>query len=178
MCEIGEGNGNPLQCSCLENPMDRGARVRHDWSDLATVAAAMCENESRLVVSNSLGPYGPYNPWNSPARILEWVAIPFSRASSQLRYWTQVSQLQAYSLPAEPQGKPKNTEVDNLSLFQWIFQTQKLNQHLLYCRWIFHQLSCQRSPNAWSVINSEYWKLIIRHILHVCTPVKPPSQPR
>ena len=35
----GEGNGNPLQCSCLENPMDRGdwwaivhgvPRVRHD----------------------------------------------------------------------------------------------------------------------------------------------------
>ena len=22
---IGEGNGNPLQCSCLENPWDRGA---------------------------------------------------------------------------------------------------------------------------------------------------------
>ena len=36
---IGEGNGNPLQCSCLENPRDGGAwwaavygshRVRHD----------------------------------------------------------------------------------------------------------------------------------------------------
>ena len=32
----GGGHGNPLQCSCLENPMDRGAwqapqRVRHDW---------------------------------------------------------------------------------------------------------------------------------------------------
>ena len=28
----GEGNDNPLQYSCLENPMDRGAwyRVRHD----------------------------------------------------------------------------------------------------------------------------------------------------
>ena len=35
----GEGNGNPLQCYCLENPMDRGAwqapvhgvaRVGHD----------------------------------------------------------------------------------------------------------------------------------------------------
>ena len=30
----GEGNGHPLQYSCLENPMDRGAwqvtRVRHD----------------------------------------------------------------------------------------------------------------------------------------------------
>ena len=22
---LGEGNGNPRQCSCLENPMDRGA---------------------------------------------------------------------------------------------------------------------------------------------------------
>ena len=36
----GEGNANPLECSCLENSMDRGAwwatvhqvtRVRHDW---------------------------------------------------------------------------------------------------------------------------------------------------
>ena len=23
---LGRGNGNPLQCSCLGNPMDRGAR--------------------------------------------------------------------------------------------------------------------------------------------------------
>ena len=25
LSRIGEGNGNPLQCSCLENPMDREA---------------------------------------------------------------------------------------------------------------------------------------------------------
>ena len=25
MVNFGEGNGNPLQCSCLENPMDGGA---------------------------------------------------------------------------------------------------------------------------------------------------------
>ena len=25
MCNIGEGNGSPLQCSCLENPRDGGA---------------------------------------------------------------------------------------------------------------------------------------------------------
>jgi len=25
LARIGEGNGNPLQCSCLENPRDRGA---------------------------------------------------------------------------------------------------------------------------------------------------------
>ena len=29
---IGEGNGNPLQCSCLENPRDGGALVGcHLW---------------------------------------------------------------------------------------------------------------------------------------------------
>ena len=45
---IGEGNGNPLQCSCLENPRDGkpgglpsmgSHRVGHDWSDLAAAAA-------------------------------------------------------------------------------------------------------------------------------------------
>ena len=31
---IGEGNGNPLQCSCLENPRDGGARLwGHTESD-------------------------------------------------------------------------------------------------------------------------------------------------
>ena len=38
----GEGNVNPLQCSCLENPMDRGAwqatvhGVARVWHNLAT----------------------------------------------------------------------------------------------------------------------------------------------
>ena len=40
------------------------------------------------------------------ARILEWVAFPFPRGSSLPRYQTQVSTLQADSLPAEPQRKP------------------------------------------------------------------------
>ena len=31
---IGEGNGNSLQCSCLENPRDRGAR----WAAVYGVA--------------------------------------------------------------------------------------------------------------------------------------------
>ena len=46
---IGEGNGNPLQCSCLENPRDGepgglpsmgSHRVGHDCSDLAAAAAS------------------------------------------------------------------------------------------------------------------------------------------
>ena len=47
---IGEGNGNPLQCSCLENPRDSGPpsmgshRVGHDWSNLAAATAAIKQN--------------------------------------------------------------------------------------------------------------------------------------
>ena len=51
--------------------------------------------------------------------------------------------LQANSLPAEPQGKPKNTGVGSLSLLQRIFLTQELNRGLLHCRWILYQLSYQ-----------------------------------
>ena len=40
------------------------------------------------------------------ARILKWVAIPFSRGSSQPRDWTRSPALQANSLPSEPLGKP------------------------------------------------------------------------
>ena len=40
------------------------------------------------------------------ARILEWVAIPFSRGSSQPKDRTQVSFTAGGFLPAEPQGKP------------------------------------------------------------------------
>ena len=31
----GEGNGNPLQYSCLENPMNRGAWRATDWQATA-----------------------------------------------------------------------------------------------------------------------------------------------
>ena len=39
------------------------------------------------------------------ARILEWVAIPFSRGSSQPRNQTQVSRIVGDSLLAEPPGE-------------------------------------------------------------------------
>ena len=42
-------------------------------------------------------------------RILEWVVVPFSRGSSQHRIEPRSLPLQVDSLPAEPQGKPKNT---------------------------------------------------------------------
>ena len=80
------------------------------------------------------------------ARILEWVAFPFSRGSSQPR--SNPGLLQADSLPAEQQEKPKNPGVGSLSLLQWIFPTQESNQGLLHCRQILYQLSCQGSPES------------------------------
>ena len=57
---VGEGNGSPLQCSCLENPRDRGScwlpsmgshRVRHDWSDLAAAAGSLTCSSSSYVLN-------------------------------------------------------------------------------------------------------------------------------
>ena len=48
------------------------------------------------------------------ARILEWEAFPFSRGSSKPGIEPRSPALQADSLPAEPQGKLKNTGVGSL----------------------------------------------------------------
>ena len=55
----GEGNGNPLRCSCLENPRDREAwwaasmgshRVGHDWRYLAAAATAAAATQMDLKI--------------------------------------------------------------------------------------------------------------------------------
>ena len=50
----GEGNGSPLQCSCLENPRDRGAwwaavfGVAQSWTRHSDLAAAAARQSTRL----------------------------------------------------------------------------------------------------------------------------------
>ena len=53
-------------------------RVRHDWSDLAAAAADCSPPDYSVHGISQTG-------------ILEWVAISFSKGSSQLRDWTWVS---------------------------------------------------------------------------------------
>ena len=49
---IGEGNGNPLQCSCLENPRDRGAwwdaifGVAQSWTRLTRLSSSSSSSSS------------------------------------------------------------------------------------------------------------------------------------
>ena len=83
------------------------------------------------------------------ARILEWVAIPSSRGSSQPRD-PQVSRITGRffnSLLTKPPEKPRNIGVGSLSLLQGIFLTQESNWGFLHCRqtFFFHQLSYQGS---------------------------------
>ena len=106
------------------------------------------ENESHSVVSDSLRPHGltMQSMEFSRPELLEGVAFPFSRGSSQPKAWTQVSHIAGRFLPAEPQGKPKNTGVGSLCLLQGIFVTQVSNWGLLHCRQILYQLSYQGRP--------------------------------
>ena len=58
---IGEGNGNPLQCSCLENPRDGGAW----WAAIYGVAESqtrlkqLSSSSSRILFWRSRGSYIP-----------------------------------------------------------------------------------------------------------------------
>ena len=79
------------------------------------------------------------------ARILEWVAGPSSRGSSQPRDQIQVFRIAARFFTVWATGKPKITGVGSLSLLQGIFPTQESNQGLLHCRQILYQLSYQGS---------------------------------
>ena len=90
------------------------------------------------------------------ARILEWIAFPFSRDLPNPGIEPRSPTWQADSLLSEPQGKPKNTGVGSLSLLLRIFPTQELNRDLLHCRRILYQLSYEGSPHSltvWITIN-------------------------
>ena len=111
---IGDGNGNPLQCSCLENPRDGGAwwaaiygvaqnRTRLMWlssSSSSVLIAQWCRTLHNPMVCR---PPGSFVHRILQARILEWVAISFSRGSSWPRDRTWVS-LIAGRLPSELLG--------------------------------------------------------------------------
>ena len=100
--------------------------------------------ESCSVMSDSLRPHGPYSPCNSPGQdagvgslsLLQKIFPGIKPRSPALRM---------ASLPAEPQGKPKNTGVGSPSLLQEIFLAQELNRGLLHCRQILYLLSYKGS---------------------------------
>ena len=92
------------------------------------------ESESRLVVSNSLRPMDCIVHGILQARILEWVAFPFSRGSSQPRDWTQVSHIAGGFFTSWATREAQEYWSGYLFLLQQILLTQELNRGLLHCR--------------------------------------------
>ena len=70
-------------------------RVGHNWSDLAAGCSLPGSSIHGIL----------------QARILEWVAIPFSRGSFQPRDWTQVSCIAGGFLPSESLGKTSSLPI-------------------------------------------------------------------
>ena len=151
-----------LQARILEwvaMPSSKGSSQLRNWTQVSHIAADSLPFEppekskniglGGLTLLQGIFPIQQSN-WGlhgiPQARMLEWVAFAFPRRSSQPRDRIQVSTLQADSLPAEPQGKPKNSGVGSPSLLQQIFLTQEWNQGLLHSRWILYQLSYKGSP--------------------------------
>ena len=136
-----------IQYSFMGNPTDRGTwwaivrevtRVRHDLAakqvkvQVAQSCPALCDPVDYTV-------HGILQ-----TRILEGVAFPFSRGSSQSRDGTEVSPICRQILyQLSHKESPRITGVGSLSFLQWIFLTQESNQGLLHCRWILYQLSYQ-----------------------------------
>ena len=106
---------------------------------------------SGWVVCNSFGPHGPQSarllcPWGF-SRQESWggLSCPPPGDLPNPGIEPRSPMLQADSLPAETQRKPKNTGVGSLSLLQRIFPTQGSNPGLPHCRWILYQLSYKES---------------------------------
>ena len=88
---IAEGNGNPLQYSCLENPRDGGTW----WAAIYGVSQSQTRLKrlSSSSSSRTVALQAPLSMGILQTRILEWVAMPSSKESSQPRDQTQVSHI-------------------------------------------------------------------------------------
>ena len=124
-------------------------RAGHNWSDLAQHSCNKCMTQSSHL---ALLLFTLLHSWSTEDVCFRHRIItgPFIKAVWTTCTWIEMSNnwlcvwdrpnpgieprsptLQADFLPAEPQGKPKNTGVGSLSLLQEIFPTQESNWDLL-----------------------------------------------
>ena len=87
-----------------------------DFLPSALLCSASCS-----AVSDSSRPHGPYSLWNSPGQSTGVGSLSLLQGIFPTQGSNRSPTLQADSLPAEPQGKPKNTGVGSLSLLLQIF---------------------------------------------------------
>ena len=130
---IGEGNGNPLQCSCLENPRDGEAW----WAAVYGVAQSRTRLKWLSSSKSSVRLYGK-NKNSNKSYHCEWNAV-----SLRIRIHTFLasfmSSLANFLLPFL---------TFSISFLKGIFPTQGLNPGLPHCRvkQTLYRLSHQGSP--------------------------------
>ena len=86
--------------------------------------------------------------------------MPSSRGSSQPRNWTELSYIAGRFFTIWATREPQEYWVGSLPLLQGNFLTQELNQGLLHCRQILHQLSHREAPewfNPMEKVKPEKW---------------------
>ena len=72
LSRVGEGNGNPLQCSRLENPRDRGAwwaaiyGVAQSWTRLKQLSSSNSSSSSRGLLGEGNGTPLQYSCLENP----------------------------------------------------------------------------------------------------------------
>ena len=103
---IGEGNGNPLQCSCLENPRDRGAW----WAAVYGIAQSQTRLK-RLSSSSSSRACVLRCSSRVPLFVTLWtiaLQTPLSMRFSRQEYWSM--------LPFPPPGDLPHPRIKSVSL--------------------------------------------------------------
>ena len=89
----GEGNGNPCQYSCLENPTDRGARWAAVLAKLLQSYPTLCDPMDQAPLSMGF------------SREDYWTGLPLPPLGGLSKAGIEPRSLQADSLPFEPSGK-------------------------------------------------------------------------
>ena len=118
----GEGNGNPLQCSCLENPTDRGAwqaavhgvsRVRHNLGTKPPPPPPSCLSQTRnnhhwfcsFAHSVPIIPYIQFisqSHWFDIQNVSQTQALIQVNQSLTEKFWTSVKSTEEWSTEEWP----------------------------------------------------------------------------
>ena len=165
---IGEGNGNPLQCSCLENPRDRGAwwaavyGVAHSRTRLKRLSSSSSVVYWKVwqilincfvLIHQRPPPHSPvedafFFPSYFRASALNFLCRTLDAVVHLLSCVRLVQPLRLsparFHCPWDSLGK--NTGLGCHFLLQGIFLTQGLDPGLLHCGWILYWLNHQGSP--------------------------------
>ena len=100
------------------------------------------------------------------ARILEWVAFPFSRQSSQSRNQTQVSHIAGGFLTSWTTREAQEYWSGQPILSSADLPDPGIEPGLLHCRWILYRLSYQGSPYIYIYINNIYIYILINKYIY------------